>query len=86
MPGRSRQPGGHMNDQDSASCVPILFNGNLMSKSLEKAGLCSSRFGEGVCAHDRTRTCVCHAKNNFSSSFIGEGNAVLHQFVEMEAA
>lgn len=73
-----------MNDQDSASFVPILLYGYWVSESLEEASLGSSGFGKRTRAHDRPRTPVCHAEDNFASSFVGERDAVLDQFVKME--
>jgi hypothetical protein len=77
MPGRSQQPSWHVHDQDAVPFVPILLNGDPVSKPLEEARLSASGLVKRTRAHDRARTPISHAEDDLASSFIGECDAVL---------
>jgi hypothetical protein len=84
LPGRSRQAGWNVNNQQAIAVIELLFDRHTMVQVLVQAGLGAARFGKCVGAHNLSRPFVGRPQQDDSATLIGQGHAVIHQFFEVE--
>jgi hypothetical protein len=75
-----------MDDHDAPSLVPVLFDGYAVPEALEETRFGAPRLGESPRADYPARPPVCDTEDDAPATFVGEGDAVFHQVVEVEFA
>src|SRR3990172_5319023 len=73
-----------MYHQHSSFSSMYFLNRNAMRQTIGQARLGTSGFCKGGCPDDPARAQIRHAKNNLAPALIGEGHAILYEFLEME--
>ncbi len=74
-----------MHDQHSSALIVEFLDGNTVGKPLVQAGFGTSGLWEGSSAGDLPWPAVSHTQNDLAATLVGDGHAIIHELVEMEA-
>jgi hypothetical protein len=83
LPGCARKSRRHMDDQHAPIRCLLLLHWNAMQQPVVQTRLGAPRLGECRRADDSARALVGHAEDDLAAAFVGQGDAVLDQFLEV---
>jgi hypothetical protein len=73
-----------VDDQYTSISVMVFLYWNSVTKALMQPSLYTPRLSKGGRTHNLPRAAVCNTEDDRTTTLVGEGYAIVHQFLKME--